>query len=165
MSEVIFNKDNITKIDNKRIQDLKRRALKNPSRKIRLCLHKTTKEPLHEMIIVHRKGAYIRPHKHIRKSESFHIIEGSFFLIVFGENGKVIDKTLIDRRQEDSSFLCRLEKNLWHMLIPISDFIVFHEITKGPYTGTDDSIFASWAPKENDNIGIEKFTRRILNSK
>ena len=165
MSEVIFNEDNIAKIDDKKIQDLKKKALKMPSRKIRLCLHKNIKEPLHEMIIVHCKGAYIRPHKHIRKSESFHIIEGSFFLVVFDESGKVIEKALMNEAQENGNFICRLDRNLWHMLIPITDFIVFHETTEGPYTDVDNSIFAPWAPKDDDVVGIEKFIKRILKSK
>lgn len=165
MSEVIFNKDNIIKIDNKKIQELKRRVLENPSGKIRLCLHKNIQESLHEMIIVHRKGVYVRPHKHTRKAESFHIIEGSFFLIVFDENGKEIEKILISKKQRRNNFLCRLDRNIWHMIIPISDFVVFHETTKGPYTVKDDSIFASWAPKDDDHIGIKKFIEKLLNNR
>jgi len=165
MSEVIFNKDNIIKIDNKRIQDLKQKAFRNPSKKIRLCLHQTIEELLHEMIIVHCKDVYVRPHKHTKKSESFHVIEGSFFIIIFDENGRVIEKTLISREQEGYNFLCRFEKDLWHMLIPMSDFVVFHETTKGPYTGIGNSIFAPWAPKADDSIGVEKFIKKILNSK
>lgn len=165
MSEAIFSKDNITKIDSRMIQYLKQKAFASPYKIARFCLHKTTQEILHEMIIVICKDVYVRPHKHIRKTESFHVIEGSFFLILFDEDGKIIEKILMDTGKKDNNFLCRLEKNYWHTVIPISDFVVFHETTQGPYTGTDDSIFALWAPERDDHSGIKKFIDQMLNSR
>lgn len=164
MSEAIFNTKNIIKFDNKDIQHLKQKALNNPLKRIRLCLHKDIQEPLHEMIIVVCKDVYIRPHKHIGKTESFHIIEGSFFLIIFDDNGGIIEKILMGEDNKRKKFLCRLEKNSWHMLIPTSDFVVFHETTNGPYTGKEDSIFAPWAPEEGGSTAIENFVGKILDS-
>jgi len=165
MSKVIFNKDDIVKIDDKKIQELKHRAIRNPSGKTRFCLHKNIQESLHEMIIVLRKGIYVRPHKHKKKSESFHIIRGSFFVIIFDKNGKEIERILLSKKQSKSNFLCRLDRNIWHMVIPISDFVVFHETTKGPFVARDDSVFASWAPKDDDHIGIKKFIEKLLNNR
>jgi len=162
MSEAIFNTKDIIKLDNKDIQYLKQKAVNSSLKRVRLCLHKDIQEPLHEMIIVICKNVYIRPHKHIRKAESFHIIEGSFFLIIFDDNGGIIERILMGEDKKRKKFLCRLEKNLWHMLIPTSEFVVFHETTNGPYIGKDDSIFAPWAPEEGDNIGIKNFIGKIL---
>ena len=42
----------------------------------RICAHNNHKDRLHEMVIVLKDSHYVAPHKHINKSESFHIIEG-----------------------------------------------------------------------------------------
>ncbi len=164
MREVIFNKKEIVKINDQTIQKLKQKALKNFSGKTRLCLHKNIRESLHEMIIVLCKNVYIKPHKHIKKTESFHVIEGSFFLVIFDKNGKKIESILIDGKKRKSNFICRINKNIWHMIVPITDFVVFHEVTNGPYISKGNSVFASWAPKDDDYDGIKKFIK-ALNSK
>jgi len=162
MRDVFFNKDDIVKVDGQRIVYLKQAAVKGPCKTTRLCLHKDIRDSLHEMVIVHCKDKYIRPHKHERKPESLHVIEGSFFLIIFDDNGRVIDKILMDRGSSKGNLLCRLEKSIWHTLIPLSDFIVFLEVTKGPFD-KKDNIFASWAPKESDSLEVRKFLKKMLN--
>jgi len=49
------------------------------------------------------------------------------------------------------------------MIIRLSDFIVFHEITNGPFIDKSDNIFAPWSPQEEDVAGIEKFIKKLLN--
>lgn len=164
MREVIFNKKEVININGQKIQELKREALKNSSGKTRLCLHRNIREPLHEMIIVLCKNVYIRPHKHIKKTESFHVIEGSFFLIIFDKNGNKIKSILIGKEQRKSNFLCKINRNIWHMIIPVTDFVVFHEVTNGPYVNKGNSIFASWAPENDDHDGIKKFIK-VLNDR
>ena len=89
--EVLVAVDPIAKIGGPEIQLLKERALRNPRQRIRVCAHKSTDDPLHEMLIVHTKDTYVRPHKHFKKSESFHVIEGIVDVIVFDETGKVVE--------------------------------------------------------------------------
>jgi cupin fold WbuC family metalloprotein len=162
MKEVIFNKKKIVKINRKKIYQLKEKALKNYSGKIRLCLHKDTQEALHEMIIVHRKDVYVRPHKHKAKTETFHVIEGSFFIIIFNDKGEITSKILMNNEKNSSNFLCRIDKDMWHMIIPITDFIVLHEITNGPYLGKRNSVFASWAPLDKEIEKVEEFIKKML---
>ena len=59
-------------------------------------------------------------------------------------------------------FLCRLEKNYWHMVIPISDYVVFHETTQGPFINGKDRVFAPWSPKEGDLDKIDLFLKKVL---
>lgn len=162
MDEVIFSQNDIVKIDSKIIQDLKQKALKNKRKRVRLCLHKNTQALLHEMIVVICKDAYTRPHKHINKVESFHIIEGSFYLVVFNQNGSLREKFIIRDGKAKDCFLCRIEKDYWHMLIPISDFVVFHETTQGPFINGEDRVFASWSPEEDDLDKIDLFLKKVL---
>ena len=55
---------------------LKQLAEGNLDGRIRLCMHPSIDHALHEMLIVHRHGTYVRPHKHLDKAESLHVIEG-----------------------------------------------------------------------------------------
>ena len=56
--------------------------------KSRICSHTSNKDKIHEMFIFHKKGAYVRPHRHINKLESFHLISGKATIIFFHNNGK-----------------------------------------------------------------------------
>ena len=61
-------KDNILTIDKTDINFIKRdKILIN--KKSRICSHPSPKNSIHEMIIFHKKGAYVRPHKHIKRIE------------------------------------------------------------------------------------------------
>ena len=72
--EVLFAIDTIVKIDKKAIIGLKQMAKLNKRRRFRLCAHKDIEDSIHEMLIVHEKDCYVRPHMHVNKTESFHII-------------------------------------------------------------------------------------------
>ena len=91
-NEVLYTDESITKIDQVDIESLKALAAKNSRKRIRLCAHPDMQDNLHEMIIVHARDAYVRPHKHIGKSESFHVIEGLLLVVVFDDEGSKIEE-------------------------------------------------------------------------
>src|SRR3990167_7180164 len=86
---VILKTDKIIEIDKKQIEDLKEKAISAPLGRARICLHQHAEDSVHEMIIAFRRDSYIIPHKHVGKSESFHIIEGKAAVIIFDELGNV----------------------------------------------------------------------------
>ena len=88
--EVLFTADDVVKVDANDIEELKQKARLNPRRRIRICAHKNLEDNIHEMLIVHEKSCYVRPHKHINKTESFHIIDGSADIILFDEDGDTL---------------------------------------------------------------------------
>lgn len=162
MSEVIFNSDEVLKFDEGSIRDLKARALDHPEGHVRLCMHRDLADPVHEMVIVHRRGVYVRPHKHVDKSESFHIIEGSLLVVIFDDGGNLVDRIEMGGKGVGRCCICRMEKGIWHSVIPTSEVVVFHEITKGPFTGKGDSIYPNWAPEPSESARIESFMSQIL---
>ncbi|MCF7916162.1 MAG: WbuC family cupin fold metalloprotein [Candidatus Omnitrophica bacterium] len=162
MGKVIFNKSDIIKVDKKIIQSLKDKSIEASDGKARFCLHKELGDSLHEMIIVLRKDVYVRPHKHCFKTETFHLVEGKIKIVIFNDRGKPYRKMLLNRKGKNPNLVCRLEKAIWHMVIPLTNFVVFHEITNGPYQGKEDSIFASWAPEEGNKLKIKKFISKIV---
>ena len=159
--EVIVNTEPVAKVDDKVVQDLKKRAAAGPNGQARLCLHRDLGDPVQEMIIVHCKGAYVRPHKHECETESFHVIEGAMLVVLFGEGGAEVDRFRMGERPAGDCFVCRIEKGLWHTMVPLTDAVVFLETTQGPFRGEDHNTYASWAPQPDDKKGVAAFLERL----
>ena len=143
MSTVIRNNHDTIYIDKKKLDELKILAQKDPNKRARICLHKNDEEMVQEMIIAFCKDSYIRPHRHIDKSESYHIIEGRIEIIFFNDNGIEIDKVVLSDKIDEHPFLFRISNSAWHTVVPKSDFVIIHEVTKGPFN-KNSSEFADW---------------------
>lgn len=158
--EVLYTNESVTQVSREDIQVLKTLALRNSRRRVRLCAHPGVEDDLHEMIIVHSGGTYIRPHKHVGKSESFHIIEGRLQVVLFEENGRIRDVVNLGHTERGENFYYRLSESWFHTVIPISEVVVFHETTNGPFK-REDTVFAPWAPQENDYEAQKKYLDQL----
>lgn len=147
--EVLYPTDMIVTVNSGDIKRLKSMAAGNPRKRIRLCCHHDIENTLHEMLIVHARGAYVPPHKHIAKSESFHIIKGKLNVVIFNNDGSILKVVPMSEYSSDKTFFYRLPENYFHTVVPLSHWVVFHEITNGPFQ-RKDTIFAPWAPPEGD---------------
>ena len=143
MSTVIRNTQDTIYIDKKKLEELKILAQNDPNKRARICLHKDDGEMIQEMIIAFCKDSYIRPHRHIDKSESYHIIEGRIEIIFYNDNGIEIDKVVLSDKIDEHPFLFRISNSAWHTVVPKSDFVIIHEVTKGPLN-KNSSEFADW---------------------
>ena len=150
----------ISGCNNSDIATLKALAVHNSRKRIRLCTHHSETNLLHEMLIVHDFGTYVRPHKHIGKSESIHIIEGVVDLVIFDDDGKVSRVVQLGDYPSGRLFYFRMDAPIFHTLIIRSASLVFHETTNGPFDRAE-TIFAPWSPIEADDISIVDFTDRL----
>jgi len=148
--EVLYTTENITRINKSDIDQLKILSRSNPRKRIRICTHPDIGDNIHEMIIIHASGAYITPHKHIGKSESFHIIEGLLLVVIFDEKGEIIEQIRMGDSESGLTFYYRLPANHFHTVVPQSELALFHEVTNGPFV-PEDTVFAPWAPSEEDD--------------
>src|SRR5208283_3437708 len=87
--EVLYAEDPIVSVTDEDLEVLKHRANVNSRNRIRLCTHPYLSDKLHKMIIILKKNAYFPPHKHIKRSESLHIIEGIADMVVFNDDGSI----------------------------------------------------------------------------
>lgn len=159
--EVFVALDPIVKWGGEEIAFLKRTALASPRKRARICAHKTNEDALHEMIIAISAASYIHPHRHIGKSESFHIVEGEVDVAVFDDAGKVVDVIELGavgsgRRQ----FYYRLSESAFHTLLIRSDCLVVHEVTNGPFA-RDRTVLAPFAPSEERQEAARDYMRRV----
>ncbi|UCD55355.1 MAG: WbuC family cupin fold metalloprotein [Candidatus Omnitrophota bacterium] len=147
--EVFYSSNAVTKISKEDIAWLRARAAENPRKRVRLCGHRNIEDLIHEMLIIHAKGIYVRPHKHLKKIESFHTIEGNLKVVVFDESGGILEVIRMGDYLSGEIFYYRLSESYFHTVIPLSDFVVFHEITEGPFQ-RKDTVFAPWAPADDE---------------
>ena len=147
--EVFTTSDSVVKLTREDTAVLLAQAGRNRRAKCRLLMHRDTSDPLHEMLIVHRMGKYIRPHKNVNSSKSFTLIEGSLECILFSDEGEISDHFRMGVYNSQDSFSVRLSDSCFHTLIPLSESVVFIETILGPFQGTT---YAPWAPSEEDEL-------------
>lgn len=154
--EVMFADEGIVWVAREDIELLKERASNSERKRMRLCTHKDVGDRLHEMLIVHTRDTYVRPHKHLNKIESFHIIEGTVNVVIFDEMGDIRDVIRMGGYASGRPFYYRIDQPYYHALVITSNVLVFHETTNGPLDRSD-TVFAPWAPEEGDTQGVSKF--------
>jgi cupin fold WbuC family metalloprotein len=148
--EVLYTKESVNKISKADMDFLKDRSYTNKRKRIRLCTHENFDDSVHEMFIVHHSGNYVPPHRHSSKVESYHVIEGELEIIVFSDDGVILDIVRLDHESQEGYFYFRIPKGLYHTVLAVSDTVVFHEITNGPFI--QDSINMTepiWAASED----------------
>src|SRR5215472_17118978 len=116
-AEVLYAADDVVTVDAATIAQLKREGERNPRRRIRLCAHRSVDDPVHEMLIVHTNDTYVRPHKHLSKSESFHVIEGAVDVVIFDDLGRLTDVIEMAAFQSGRPFFYRIADPLFHTLL------------------------------------------------
>ena len=94
----------------------------------RIVLHENEEDLIQIMVMMYRKSFNFPFHYSINKSESFSVIYGKF-KILFKEKGK-IRKIILDKKNK---IIFKLNANVFHKIIPLSDVSVALEILDGPF--------------------------------
>jgi len=159
--EVYYPEAGIVEVTPTMISELKSIALQNPRKRSRLCAHQSPDDSLHEMLIVHARECYVRPHRHKNKVESFHMIEGELDVVFFEESGEIKKVIRMGTVDKGKTFYYRLPDYLYHMVIIRSDIAVFHEITEGPFR-REDTDFAVWSPEaDSTDSEVDEFVESV----
>lgn len=147
--EVLYPVEDIVFCTEADWSQLKALAMANPRQRIRLCMHRSPEDSLQEMLIVHTKDTYVRPHKHVGRVESFSVLEGIVDVILFEEDGAVQQVIKMGPPSSGDRYFLRMNRPVYHSLVIHSDFLVFHEATTGPF-GREQTVFPAWARSGND---------------
>lgn len=158
--EVLYPEEDLVTLSASDLEELKRLALLNPRRRIRLCAHRNPQDSLHEMFIIHTNDCYVRPHKHLGKIESMAILEGEVDVVLFDENGDI--ERVIEMGEPSSGrlFYYRLDNPIYHTLLIRTQFLVFHEITEGPFI-REMTEFPDWAPLESEEGFLKAIESKV----
>jgi|GEM_PF-447320 len=154
-----FSVNPVTSVGRRLMDELKRTA-EATGENARLSLHEGPNDDgVHEMIIYQHRARIHPPKKHLNKSKSFHIIEGKMLMMIFDEEGALIDHKVIG---ENGDVYYRINKGVYHADFPVTDYVIHHETTEGPFLGENDCIFAPWAPARDDIDGLNAFSESVI---
>lgn len=95
----------------------------------RINFHKSNKDMLQVMLMFYKKKFTYPSHYSINKTESFSVIKGKF-KIIFYDNNKKIKKSIILGKK---NLIYKLNKNIFHKIIPLSNYSIALEVLDGPY--------------------------------
>ncbi|MCX7121818.1 MAG: WbuC family cupin fold metalloprotein [Gammaproteobacteria bacterium] len=135
-------------------------AFNSKRQRARYCAHENKESGTHEMFEVFTNQTYIRPLKQEQKIYSFHVIQGSVDIYLFSEKGELTDKISLGDFQSGKPFYFRAPINTYRTLVTTSEFLLYNEVTAGPFK-KEDTIFAPWAPLEDDVEGIAQLRARL----
>lgn len=160
MNAVLFADDDIVVVDGELLQTLRDMAKAAPLKRSRYCLHRSSEDPIQEMVIAFARGSYVRPHRHNGKSESFHILEGLLQVILLDDDGRVMRRIPLGPPGSGRPSVYRISCNAWHYVLIESESVIFHETTNGPFI-PGQTEFATWAPDGTDNVAVADFVERL----
>jgi cupin fold WbuC family metalloprotein len=149
--EVFTHHEEILQVGADWLVRLKQAADQSPLRRSRLCLHRSVEDDIQEMLIALCRDVLFRPHRHLNKTESFHVVEGDFYVIIFDDVGNVIRTVHMGPPGGERTFYYRLNASYYHAMLQRSPFVVFHETTRGPFRASEAQ-FAPWAPEEQSEL-------------
>lgn len=135
---------------------------RNSSRgRARLCAHPDAQDGLHEMLICLMRHCYVRPHRH-SKVESALILSGECDLVLFDEQGKVVDLRSLGPFGSGRPFFVRLGQPTFHTYLIRTESLLFLETTPGPFD-RNQTEYAEWAPDEKGSVDrfLQDLERRV----
>jgi cupin fold WbuC family metalloprotein len=144
---VFYNEQNVAEVGTEWYEKLKHHAFEADQKRARLCLHKSPDDLLHEMLIVFHRDTLIRPHRHIGKTESYHMVFGELDIVLFSGDGRPIRLISMGTLASGKTHVYRLNAPIWHSVIVRSEYAAIHEVTNGPFK-IEENEFAPWAPEE-----------------
>ena len=159
---VFYNREEIVEVGSGCLNELKRYAYAADQKRARLCLHHSPDDTLHEMIIVFHVDTVVRPHRHLAKTESFHVIFGLLDVVLFDEEGNVTRIVEMGDAASGKTQVYRLSSPAWHSVLIKTEYAGIHEVTNGPFRAEEND-FAPWAPAEPQ--ALRAFLARKLEAK
>lgn len=159
--DALFNTSVYLAVGQEEIEELKRRARQSPRGRYRLCLHHRPEDAIQEMLTVHCRGNYSRPHRHAHTANSYYMIEGELETLIFNDEGQVTERIRLGAHGQGAAMCLWIAAGCWHMPVCLSELAVFHEVIGGPFERDKTNEWAPWSPDEDDVAGIEAFMRTV----
>jgi cupin fold WbuC family metalloprotein len=130
------------------LDELTAKATASPRARSHHNIHSDASELVQRFFVVANQATYIRPHRHLSKSELALVIRGRFDVVTFDEGGVVTARYAVGEDTQTIGF--ETPRGTWHTLISQIDGAAFLEVKEGPYDPASAVEFADWAPPEGD---------------
>ncbi len=134
-------------IDESLIKEISIKANESKRKRANHNFHSSYNDPIQRILNIFNPGTYIRPHKHENpdKTEIFIILYGRAAVVIFDNNGKIIDTHILDSNGPVKGI--EIEPRTWHSFVVLESSALY-EIKNGPWDPDTDKYFAVWAPEE-----------------
>lgn len=142
----IITADDLIALTTKAAQAVRQRAHHN--------VHESLDSPVQRLFIATEPATYMRPHRHAEahKWEFFMVLEGQIDLLVFDNEGQVIQRTVMS---STATRAVEIPYNTWHAYVCMQSGTVALEVKEGAYLPTAEHDFAPWAPAENTSTAAD----------
>jgi len=105
-------------------------------------------DPCHRLAVGLQPSTYIAPHRHLSddKAETLLALKGRLGLLMFDEQGVVIDKRVLEAGGDCLGV--DLPPGIFHSLVVLEADSILFECKAGPYRQLVEGEHAHWAPRE-----------------
>lgn len=130
---------------------------------VRICFHASEAASLHQMLILHQVGSYVRPHKHPNSDVVYVSLRGCAEILFFTDDGsleKIVSLPSLSESLNPPSVMI-IPRDQYYMPRVVAGPFLFLEITSGPFLPSS-TVFAHWAPERNAiQAQVDEFLSRI----
>jgi cupin fold WbuC family metalloprotein len=158
--EVLYADQEVVTADPALVAALRAMAEASPRRRARLCAHPDPDAAQQEMLIVMAGDSYVRPHRHLHKSETLTVLEGAAEALLFSGDGRLEQRIDMAPFGGTGAFFYRMPAGRYHSLMIRTPWLVFLETTAGPFA-PDASEGAPWAPPEDGSQAGRDYLRAL----
>lgn len=136
-------------IDRALLAELAQKAADSPRGRQHHNFHEM-EEPCHRMVVGLQPTTYIPPHRHLSddKAEALIVLKGRLGLLIFDEQGAVIDKRVMQAGGDCLGV--DLAPGTYHGLVVLEADSMLFECKAGPYRPVGEGEHAHWAPREGE---------------
>ncbi len=147
-------------INRQLLDDITAAAQENPRLRKNWNIHPHDDFPAHRLLNAMEPASYIRPHRHLDllKDETFMIVRGRLGILLFDNDGAVIEKLLLDTSGENMG--ADIPAGVFHTAVSLAAGTIFFEAKAGPYLPLSETEKAPWAP-EDGSEGVAAYLRAL----
>ncbi|HKJ53200.1 MAG TPA: WbuC family cupin fold metalloprotein [Gammaproteobacteria bacterium] len=130
------------------LNQLEHEATSRERRRTHLNVHSELDANVQRLFIATQPDTYMRPHRHpeAHKWEFFVILEGKIDLLVFTDQGELLQRMEMSSQQTRA---VEVPAGTWHAYVCMQADTLALEIKEGAYIPTRPEDFADWSPAEN----------------
>jgi cupin fold WbuC family metalloprotein len=115
-------------------------------------------EKVQRFLNVFQPGTYVRPHQHLRSSDSngfefFLVVQGGLGMLLFDSEGQVIHQETLKAQGPTKGI--ELAEGAFHTLVALAPDTVILELKEGPYVPSNDKNFLPQFPQEGTSAASE----------
>ena len=118
-------------IDSELLDGICKQAKETPRLRMNYNLHAELDEPVQRLLNALEPGTEIPVHRHRHSDETYLVMRGSLFVMLFDENKKMLNKVLLDPKE--GAYGVSVPSGQWHSIEVLESDTVIFEIKEGPY--------------------------------